>query len=213
MSYPSLSNDLLQLIPDETLIEVASWLPTAKDLANFGSACKRTRTVLQEDPVAASTILGSRGGSLPIQSLEQLHWFEHVESSGILKENRLGLAADAKEVDCGEEDRLLSIQQILNAFPNCKVIIDTHCGTGVPLDISFQLSRVQGISLVHQLIRGGGIPDKKQLRLRAWGRQIAEKASASNHPHGELARCGLGWSEVYFEFDNLVLPPRPEYYP
>lgn len=44
------------------------------------------------------------------------------------------------------------------------------------------------------------------------GRRVADAAVTSDHPYGIVARCGLGWVEIYLEYKCLELPRRPEFY-
>lgn len=49
--------------------------------------------------------------------------------------------------------------------------------------------------------------------MNPWGRRVAQRASASDHKHGEVAREGRGWAEVFLVLGGTMeLPIRPLHY-
>lgn len=161
---------LLSSLPDESLIDIARWLPSAKDISNYANACRRLRSVVRENPATLRTILRDRGIVYNVRSLEHLNWYEAIEASGLLQENRIGFTFASTDIDADDQGqiknsttRLEVITDLLRRFPTAHISIDAHCGTMSPYDISHGFSRIRGISVIHELFRRGGIVDNNRL--------------------------------------------------
>lgn len=53
---------------------------------------------------------------------------------------------------------------------------------------------------------------RSRIEVNAWGRRVAQAVRTCTHPHGELAREGKGWVEIYLRLGDLELPRKPDYY-
>jgi hypothetical protein len=119
--------DQFLLVPDETLVDIATWLPTAQDLVHFACwTCRRFKSVVGDDPAALSRVVKDReyttihsarlihptSSNSPsrwsplkkIRSWEQMAWYEEMHATGFLNENRVGFSIGSTEIDQDEDE-------------------------------------------------------------------------------------------------------------
>jgi hypothetical protein len=162
----------IDIVPDETLVEIARWLPTAKDIIQLTRTCRRMKTLI-DTPAVVSQVLQERHIPSSLSTWEHMAWYERMATFGLLKENRIGfqmasvdILDEDHEEDEGEDDgasatirgnlqRVDKVRILLQAFPRLRVTVDSHCGTFGPLGIAGTFSRARGMVVVDELTRSG----------------------------------------------------------
>jgi outer membrane protein OmpA-like peptidoglycan-associated protein len=231
----SAKQNFTELLSDEVVVDILiKYLPVAKTLAQVSGVSKRFQRLLQDEQVIKRVM---NAGLDPqhrdlfvtdahLSPFEQLGFYQSVRELGIFDENRIGFDFGSTDVDDddgvasligGSNSRIKGLALILNQYENANIIVEAHCGTAAPAAIAPGFSRERGQSVCfelswesHQLVSNHGV--QSRITMKPWGRRVAERASASDHKHGIVAREGRGWVEINMILGDIELPRRPSYY-
>lgn len=235
----------LQLLdlPDEVLVLIATTLPL-RDFVHFQSTNQKLRHHLSQLAVFQKliTIRNIQAPYLAMmKSLEYLYYYEQVDATGLLQENRIGfdfgtatIMSDEVDDDDSNDERdetdiqgsyarMDRIKDVLRKHPRLSMIMDAHCGTAAP---DHEIANVFSVHRGYAVLEVFGefiseTPDLTRLTMRAWGKRIAEAASATtttnNHPYSALAREGKGWVELRISLmedsnGEFIVPALPSFY-
>ena len=237
--------NFFEILPDDALLAIGSWV-VATGAVNLAQSLRVNRRLraLWGQAAWLEQLLREQYKDLPaaVRTLEQWALWEVVQEAGLEEEHRIGF--DFASLDIAWDDRrnehdILDSRQrayrvgrILKRFPNAFARIESHCGTGAPLEIAEQFSVARGRTVIDFLLGAMLVIDwdeddeeeeifrlrdlstaQRRLFLTAWGRQIALAARESPHPHGRLAALGKGWVELYVcHGPDLEMPARPDFY-
>ena len=218
---------ILQL-PDEILVNIGKHVAKlcgARDYCRFSQTSKRIRrlllrretltSVLQEANARfhknrSSLLLPSFTETpMVVHTLQQLAFLECVLEHEFLAENRFHPRFAVK------------VRSVLNRFPSAVLVLDAHGGRGdLMANTPYGFFDYRAKHAYEKIVSVDTISSisPERIRIRVWGRTVAEKASESEHPYGIKARKGKGWVEFFFQLkdceteDALELPPRPDFY-
>ena len=220
---------ILQL-PDEILVNIGrhvAKLCGARDYCRFSQASRRIYCLLMRHEILnrvleeansrfqrnRSSILLPSFTSTPmmVHTLQQLAFLEYILEHKFLDENRFHPRLGAK------------VQEILNRFPSATLVLDAHSGRRELLATTpygyfdYRAKHAYERIVSSENNDTGASISPERVRIRVWGRTVAEKASESDHPYSMTAKKGKGWVEFFFQLtdangETLELPPRPDFY-
>ncbi len=218
----------LTMLPDEILVDIGKSVATlcgVHGFVLFSRTSKRLRRLLMHRETIAAVI--GEGNSriqrnrsfmlLPscsseqivASTLEQLAFYESIKEQNLLEENRFTPQLGSK------------IRTILNQHPSSILLLDAHSGRGELMATTpyghFDYRAKHAYEKIVVATGTNDISSEDRIRIRVWGRAVAEKASESLHPYSGKARKGKGWVEIFFRIPGqasnmLELPPRPDFY-
>ena len=164
-----------------------------------------------------------------VDTLEQLAFYESAKEQNLLDNNRYVIQIDNK-VDDSSAAVLRAVKIILRKHPSTSVVLEVHSGLLFHEPTSQESSRDFAVDFglkVGTAVMEDPDPNNPEaftvwlydrISVRAWGKRMTEKVSASQDPLREtVARhpC-LGWVEIFLRIQGagfeLELPPRPDFY-
>ncbi len=229
-SSPGTRFSIFVQLPDEILVNIGKHVAKlcgARDYCRFSQTAQRTNSLLMRKETInivleeantrfqrnrSSLLLPSLTDSpMMVHSLQQLAFLECVLDHTFLEENRFHARFGAK------------VREILNRFPSAALLLDAHSGDGDLMAITpYGHFDYRAKHAYEKIVSSNNNTDEtsispERVRIRVWGRTVAEPASESDHPYGIKARKGKGWVEFFFQLEDasgntLELPPRPDFY-
>ena len=101
----------------------------------------------------------------------------------------------------GNRARLGAVAELLEMYPEARVLIEGHVGVSAPPEIAQSYSEHRAHT-VAQILEEEHHICPQRLLTRGWGSTIAEVAQRSSHPNADAAKQGYGWAEIF-----VVLTP------
>jgi len=217
----------LNLFPDEILVTIGKSVAKVcgvNDFVMLSRTSKRLRRLLMHketlsDIIAegnsrinrnrSSMLLPSNSSeSIVVNTLEQLAFYECVKKQNLLEENRFTPQFGSK------------VRRILIQHPSSVLVLDAHSGRGeLMASTPYGHFDYRAKHAYDKIVATKSAVMEDRIRIRVWGRTVAEQAAESLHPYSSKARKGKGWVEVFFKMDGdgeesetLELPPRPDFY-
>lgn len=214
---PTMSSPPLTDLPSDMLRAVCNVVP-ARDLARLCCTCRAAR-----DIICAEDFLLERAGAVGLSTarLEVIALHELLVSKITFPETySVGFEYGSKLLDdeLGSESNvrnsrghIAAVAAILQMHPTARVVIDTHVGRAAPSEIAVPYSIDRGAMIAAVLVWQHNVAVSR-LRVRGWGKRLTKQARKSKHPHGDIARAGYGWGEIFVECHGVTLPEQPDYY-
>ena len=251
----------LATLPDDVLVRIGTSVAKLcgiKDYVTLSKTSRRINRLLMDkettipEVIRINTSIIHRDSSVnklvvnsslpPIETLEQLSFYEHAAKIKLLHENRIygkygdpidyappehlvsnpnrTSHLDGIQVRLGNQhdiDFISGIQTMLKKYPTADVVLEAHSGSETPGRMAKLYSIYRG-DVVRECMALGADHLLSKFTVRGHGSQISDLVAQSTHPYGEVARQGLGWVEIYVRLPGrdgdygLELPPRPIFY-
>ena len=215
---------ILQL-PDEILVNIGKHVAKlcgARDYCRFSQTAQRIHHLLMRHEIITSVLeeANSRfqrnrsslllpsltNTPMVVNTLQQLAFLECILEEGFLEENRFHARFGTK------------VREILIRFPSATLLLDAHSGRGdLMANTPYGYFDYRAKHAYEKIVSYGVGISPDRVRIRVWGRTVAEIASESDHPYSITAKKGKGWVEFFFQLtdangETLELPPRPDFY-
>ena len=217
-----------EMLSDEILMSILlQFIHDARTLARLTAVNKRFQTLLQDESVVKRVASHNHSEDILTEgwTWKDLGFYQAVARAGLFEEHRIGFDFACTDIDDDQGEasliqgsirRVAALGQILQAFDDATLTIEAHCGTAAPHQIAPGFSRARGEAVKVEVVQSDFVSDTEgvgdKISMNSWGRQVTERAAASSHKFGEIAREGRGWAEVYLKLGDREFPERPSYF-